>query len=99
MQRQLLTIYPHLKPEQVHVTGTPQFDYHFAGISSESRRTLRPHGSGPQPAVHFLHDRHGQTFPGRTPPRALHRRPLQTLDIDPPAATAGTHLCQGRATR
>lgn len=29
MQKQLLELYPRLRPEQVTVTGTPQFDYHF----------------------------------------------------------------------
>lgn len=29
MKRQLLEIYDHLPAENVHVTGTPQFDYHF----------------------------------------------------------------------
>ena len=29
MKEQLLALYPELKPEQVFVTGTPQFDYHF----------------------------------------------------------------------
>jgi hypothetical protein len=29
MKRQLLGIYPEILPERVHVTGTPQFDFHF----------------------------------------------------------------------
>ncbi len=29
IKEQLLQIYPSVKPEQVHVTGTPQFDFHF----------------------------------------------------------------------
>ncbi len=29
MKRQLLGIYPEIPPDRVHVTGTPQFDYHF----------------------------------------------------------------------
>ena len=29
IRRQLLRIYPRVRPEQVHVTGTPQFDFHF----------------------------------------------------------------------
>lgn len=29
MKRQLLDLYPFLRQEQVHVTGTPQFDFHF----------------------------------------------------------------------
>ena len=29
MEAQLLSLYREIKPEQVHVTGTPQFDYHF----------------------------------------------------------------------
>ena len=29
MKRQLLGIYPKVKPENVFVTGTPQFDFHF----------------------------------------------------------------------
>jgi hypothetical protein len=29
MKKQLLDIYPKVKPERVHVTGTPQMDFHF----------------------------------------------------------------------
>ena len=29
MKRQLLGIYPKIKPENVFVTGTPQMDFHF----------------------------------------------------------------------
>ena len=29
MKKQLLSIYPKIKPEKVFVTGTPQFDFHF----------------------------------------------------------------------
>ena len=29
MKRQLLEIYPRIDPDAVHVTGSPQFDYHF----------------------------------------------------------------------
>lgn len=29
LKHQLLTIYPAVRPERVHVTGTPQFDLHF----------------------------------------------------------------------
>ena len=29
LKRQLLDMYPDIRPENVHVTGTPQFDFHF----------------------------------------------------------------------
>jgi hypothetical protein len=29
IREQLLSIYPSIRPESVHVTGTPQFDFHF----------------------------------------------------------------------
>lgn len=40
MKRQLLDIYPRLDAEQVHVTGTPQFDFHFDSSVAMSREEL-----------------------------------------------------------
>lgn len=37
---QLLSIYPSIKPEQVFVTGTPQFDFHFRSEFAESREAF-----------------------------------------------------------
>lgn len=37
LKAQLLTIYPDVRPEQVHVTGTPQFDSHFRRETHWSR--------------------------------------------------------------
>lgn len=40
MKRQLTSIYRKVKPEQVHVTGTPQFDPHFDPALELSREDL-----------------------------------------------------------
>ena len=40
MKRQLLGIYPWVDPDSVHVTGTPQFDYHFDAARFLSRTEL-----------------------------------------------------------
>jgi hypothetical protein len=40
MKRQLTSIYRKVKPEQVHVTGTPQFDPHFDPALKLSREDL-----------------------------------------------------------
>ncbi len=40
MRAQLLRIYPHLRPERVIVTGTPQFDFHFKPEFQLSRQEL-----------------------------------------------------------
>lgn len=40
MKQQLLTIYPRLNPDQVYVTGTPQFDFHFKPEYQLSREEL-----------------------------------------------------------
>ena len=37
IKRQLLGIYPAVRPERVHVTGTPQFDFHFRPEACWSR--------------------------------------------------------------
>ncbi len=40
MQQELLNLYHFIKPGQVHITGTPQFDYHFKPEYHLSRETL-----------------------------------------------------------
>ena len=40
IKQQLLEIYPEIQPEQVHVTGTPQFDFHFKAEFWLSREEL-----------------------------------------------------------
>jgi len=40
LRDQLLGIYPSIRPEQVHVTGTPQFDFHFHEQHHESREAF-----------------------------------------------------------
>jgi hypothetical protein len=40
MKRQLLSIYPKIQQNQVFVTGTPQFDFHFSQDFSLSREEL-----------------------------------------------------------
>ena len=37
LRDQLMRIYPNIRPGQVHVTGTPQFDFHFREEHHESR--------------------------------------------------------------
>ncbi|HEX8849564.1 MAG TPA: hypothetical protein VF761_08535 [Gemmatimonadaceae bacterium] len=40
LKRQLLEIYPAVRPERVHVTGTPQFDLHFREEMHWSRESF-----------------------------------------------------------
>lgn len=40
MRDQLLSLYPNVRAEQVHITGTPQFDYHFKPAYWLSREEL-----------------------------------------------------------
>lgn len=40
MKRQLIGIYPHIDADSVHVTGTPQFDYHSDPARSLPRKEL-----------------------------------------------------------
>jgi len=40
MQQELLALYHFIKPSQVHITGTPQFDYHFKPKYQLSREVL-----------------------------------------------------------
>lgn len=40
MRRELLKYYPEVRPEQVHITGAPQFDYYVKEHHRESRETF-----------------------------------------------------------
>ena len=40
MKKQLLSIYPRIRPENVFITGTPQFDFHFQKKFQLSREEL-----------------------------------------------------------
>ncbi|MCO5207404.1 MAG: hypothetical protein M9928_20540 [Anaerolineae bacterium] len=85
MQRQLLTIYPHLKPEQVHVTGTPQFDYHFKPEFHLSRAELCARmGLDPSRPFIFYTTGMDKHFPEEHRHVRFIADTLQTLDIDPP---------------
>ena len=43
MQAELLHLYHFIKPKQVHITGTPQFDYHFKPEYQLTREQLANH--------------------------------------------------------
>ena len=43
MQAELLHLYHFIKPSQVHITGTPQFDYHFKPEYQMTRAQLAEH--------------------------------------------------------
>lgn len=43
MQAELLNLYHFIKPRQVHITGTPQFDYHFKPEYQLTREQLAEH--------------------------------------------------------
>ncbi|MCO5187162.1 MAG: hypothetical protein M9918_02990 [Anaerolineae bacterium] len=84
MQRQLLTIYPHLKPEQVHVTGTPQFDYHFKPEFHLSRAELCARmGLDPSRPFIFYTTGMDKHFPEEHRHVRFIADFLETLDIDP----------------
>ena len=40
MRKELLHLYHFIKPEQIHITGTPQFDYHFKAEYQLTREQL-----------------------------------------------------------
>lgn len=84
MHRQLLSLYPHLRAQQVQVTGTPQFDYHFKPEYHLSRAELCAR-MGLDPARPFIFyttgvDKH---FPEEHRHVEFIANYLQTIDINP----------------
>ncbi len=93
MKRQLLEIYPEIPPERVHVTGTPQFDYHFKPEYDLGRRgALPPHRHRPRAALRAVHGRDRPPLLRRAPPRRVGDRPPE--GDGPRAATAARRPLQ-----
>ncbi|MCZ7545721.1 MAG: hypothetical protein M5R40_20370 [Anaerolineae bacterium] len=96
MRDQLVSIYPNIQPENVLVTGTPQFDFHFKPEYWLAREALCQR-IGVDPSRPFVLytagiDRH---FPEEHRTVELIIRLLREMDVTPQTATGRAHLHQG----
>ena len=84
MRRQLLGLYPNIRPEQVQVTGTPQFDFHFKPEFQLTREELCER-IGIDPARPFILYTTGvdQHFPEEHRTVELVARLIQKIEIQP----------------
>ena len=86
MRDQLLSMYPRIRPEQVHITGSPQFDFHFQPQYRLSRAELcRRIGADPERpfilyttgmAEHFPEEHRTVEYIARLLPELEHRPQL-----------------------
>ncbi len=84
MQEELLTIYPSIKPEQVFVTGTPQFDFHFRPELWLSKEELCARiGADPNRPIVLYTTGMASDFPEEYQHVEMVIETLQELDISP----------------
>jgi hypothetical protein len=84
MKKQLLSIYPKIKPGNVFITGTPQFDYHFKPEFYLSREELcKRIGVDPNRPYILYTTGMNTDFPEEHRTVELVIRLLQELDIEP----------------
>lgn len=84
MRNQLLDLYPKIKPDQVFITGTPQFDFHFRSEFQLTREALCQR-IGLDPGRPFILYTTGvaQHFPEEHRTVELVIRLLRNMDITP----------------
>lgn len=84
MKRQLLDIYPNIKPDNVFVTGTPQFDFHFKPEFHLSREELAAElGIDPRRPFIFYTTGIAKHFPEEHRHVQFIANLLQEADFDP----------------
>ncbi len=65
LKKQLLNIYRNIRPEQIFVTGTPQFDFHFRSEYYQTREQFcRECGANPQRPIVFYTTGMANHMPG-----------------------------------
>lgn len=84
MKDQLLTLYPRIRPERVHVTGTPQFDFHFKSEFHLPREELAKRiGTDPNRPFIFYTAGIDHHFPEEHRHVEAIAQQLQKLNLDP----------------
>ena len=84
LRRQLLEIYPHIRPENVFVTGTPQFDTHFQPQHHASREEFCARvGADPARPIVFYSTGMANHVPGE--PRIVENIAAMLREIPVPA--------------